>query len=175
MGAQRTRGDRSYLRESAAWIEDSAAPLGGQDSQTPWSCRSGLSLHLRAVGAWASVLQPLHVVYRARVPGDRGWSLAGLWTVFGKEAWPCCLVTREVGRCSSGICVRLVYPATTPGPSSLRTSRRPGMPNASFLFLFFLFILSGRGRGQRGVGCLLSGRGRAGWSCQNRASHLCQK
>lgn len=56
----------------------------------PWSLPLGLSLHLRIVGAWASVLQPRHLAYRAGVPGDRGWSLAGLQAVFGQEVWPCC-------------------------------------------------------------------------------------
>lgn len=58
--------------------------------------------------------KPRHLAYRAGVPGDRGVVLGGAAGGVWQEAWPCCLVTREVGHCCSEICVRLGHQATTP-------------------------------------------------------------
>lgn len=77
------------------------------------------------------------------VPGDRGWSLAGLPAVFGQEAWPCCWVTREVGRCCSEICVRLVHQATIPRPGASELRAVPGCLTQVFPFYTSLYCRAG--------------------------------
>lgn len=79
------RGSGSPERE----ITDPAAPLGRRDNGMPWSRPFGLNLHLRTVGAWASVLQAQAPRLPGRGPGGTGgWSLAGLQAVFGRRRGP---------------------------------------------------------------------------------------
>lgn len=111
----RARGDGSWLRESGARDHrPSRTPgtPGQRDALVPPLRPQSPPPHSGGVGFGPPSPGTSPTGQGSR--GDRGVVLGGAAGGVWQEAWPCCLVTREVGHCCSEICVRLGHQATTP-------------------------------------------------------------
>ena len=113
-------GDRSPLWEWEGVLDRRSDPSPNPAGcEFPQSAPSGLSLHLRTLGALAL----FRCLRQGLVAGDgRGpegiwrWSLAGPRVVFGLEVWSGSCGYGEVGLLCPGICVRFTHPATARAP-----------------------------------------------------------
>lgn len=172
------RGSSTRARGNGSWLQESGALGPGPRRTHPWDART---TGCPSLAPSASVSTSAHWGRRLLSPspstsatgqgslGTGGGSLAGRQAVFGQEAWPCCWVTREVGRCCSEICVRLGHQATIPRPGASELRAVPGCLTQVFSSLY-LFILSGGVRGsEKWAVSTVGGTGR---KCQNGVSPL---